>query len=69
MNGEHVGAWRVDAMWEAMIAFVEGVGRALDTVEARLPDGFPDRIRGPISAGMRKQAQLFLSEAAVIQLA
>jgi serine/threonine-protein kinase HipA len=54
------------AVWEAMIAFVENVGVALDAVEARLPNEFPDRIWGPVSQGMRKQAQLFLSGAAAI---
>ncbi|PTR34212.1 serine/threonine-protein kinase HipA [Luteibacter sp. OK325] len=52
------------AVWAAMIAFVEGVGDALDAVESRLPDGFPERIWEPVSLGMRKQAELFLSEAA-----
>ena len=54
------------AVWKAMIAFAEGVEGALDAVEARLPGGFPERIWGPVSRGMRRQAELFLAGAAGI---
>jgi serine/threonine-protein kinase HipA len=69
----HARHWRAlarknggPAVWEAMVAFVERVEGALDDVESRLPAGFPDRIWEPVSRGMRKQAQLFLSEAAAM---
>jgi hypothetical protein len=42
-----------------MKAMVERVGSVLDAVAATLPDGFPERTWAPISAGMRRHAQLF----------
>lgn len=50
-------------VWEAMQGLVAGVAQALDTVEAQLPPGFPERIWEPISKGMRGQAEKFLAEA------
>ena len=51
-------------VWEAMLGLVDRVVQALDTVEAQLPQSFPERIWEPISQGMRSQAERFLSEAA-----
>lgn len=46
-------------VWERMKAMVDRVDGALDAVAAALPAGFPERIWAPISAGMRRHAQLF----------
>ena len=46
-------------VWEAMLGLVEQVGAALDAVEARLPEVFPERIWTPIADGMRSQAKKF----------
>lgn len=54
------------AVWEAMLGLVEGVDAALNVVEARLPEAFPDRIWTPIADGMRSQAKKFQAEADAI---
>lgn len=54
------------AVWEAMRGLVEQVEEALDAVEARLPEAFPDRIWTPIADGMRSQAKKFQAEADAI---
>ncbi|MDA8522681.1 type II toxin-antitoxin system HipA family toxin [Acidovorax sp. NCPPB 4044] len=54
------------AVWDAMLGMAAHVAQALDTVEARLPPDFPERIWAPISAGMRAQAEGFLAEAALL---
>lgn len=54
------------AVWEAMRGLVEQVEEALDAVEARLPETFPDRIWTPIADGMRSQAKKFQAEADTI---
>lgn len=54
------------AVWEAMQGLVERVEEALDAVEARLPDPFPDHIWTPIADGMLSQARKFQSEADTI---
>ncbi|MEO8859288.1 MAG: type II toxin-antitoxin system HipA family toxin [Burkholderiaceae bacterium] len=54
------------AVWEAMLGLVERLGAALDAVEARLPEAFPDRIWTPIADGMRSQARSFQADAGAI---
>ena len=53
-------------IWEAMQDLVGAVSQALESVEARIPRSFPERIWDPIAKGMRGQAEKFLSEAASI---
>lgn len=49
-------------VWQAMQNMVDRVDSSLDTVEARLPNNFPERIWTPIAQGMRGQAKLFQTE-------
>ncbi len=52
----------VDGVWEKMLQLVEGVDRALGTVESRLPAGFPEPIWTAISTGTRTHAAQFQRE-------
>lgn len=45
--------------WKRMKAMADSVDSALDAVASELPAGFPVRTWEPISAGMRRHAQLF----------
>ena len=57
----------VDGVWEKMHLLVEGIGRALDSVESRLPAGFPEHIWAAISTGARKHVSQFRRELALLQ--
>ena len=46
-------------VWERMKAMVDSVDSVIDAVASELPAGFPERTWAPISAGMRRHAQLF----------
>ena len=48
----------------AMVKMAEGVGAALDDVEALLPRNFPARTWDKISAGTKAEAKRFLTDAA-----
>ena len=50
-------------VWERMLAMATGVDAVLDSVEQRLPGGFPPRIWETIAAGMRRHARQFLQSA------
>jgi serine/threonine-protein kinase HipA len=47
-------------VWVRMTALVASVGAALQSVERRLPKGFPGRVWEPIAEGMRRHAAQFL---------
>lgn len=53
-----------EGVWRGMIRMVEGADEALTHVERSLPDDFPVRTWGKISAGVREEAKRFLSELA-----
>lgn len=46
-------------VWERMKTMVGSVDGVLDAAASELPVGFPERTWAPISAGMRRHAQLF----------
>ena len=43
-----------------MVGMVEGVDDALKALESALPAGFPERVWGRISVGVRRQQERFL---------
>lgn len=46
-------------MWTAMQEHVEAIGPAIDKLEAKLPNGFPDRVFKTIRDGVRRQVRSF----------
>lgn len=55
----------VEGVWEKMQSMVENISSALDTVEGRLPAGFPEHIWSAISQGARAHASQFQRELAL----
>jgi serine/threonine-protein kinase HipA len=53
------------AVWDAMVAMVEGMTGALATVEKALPNNFPARLWETIAAGVKSEAVRFLGEVPV----
>jgi hypothetical protein len=53
---DHVG---VTDLWPRMQAFVESTAAALERVDRRLPQGFPERIFAAIQKGVRDQVDRF----------
>ncbi|MEO8155055.1 MAG: type II toxin-antitoxin system HipA family toxin [Rhizobacter sp.] len=51
--------------WEAMVRMVQQAARVLDSVGGRLDRDFPAKVWGPIEAGMRRHAALFMREAEI----
>jgi serine/threonine-protein kinase HipA len=56
----------VDGVWEKMLQLVEGIDRALQAVESRLPAEFPQHIWSAIRSGAREHAAQFHRELALL---
>ncbi len=51
-----------EGVWEAMLAMVAEVDKALNTVQAMLPANFPPHVWDKVSAGVRRHARQFVRE-------
>lgn len=51
----------VEGLWEQMIESVERAPRAIDSIEKKLPKGFPETVYAPIANGIARHSNDFLS--------